>query len=185
MGILYKIILFISSFAPLYVMLIIQEIDRAIKYENIYKLSLSIYSYWFVLIIVSIISIISVCIIFKDSGNETIKVDINLEKQGDNVISYIMTYLVPLLSINPNDYINLIQNAFLFIIIGVIYIQQNLLFLNPIFSLLNYKFYKNSKNEFILSRYTIEELKSLKYEGNKLYARQIDEKFWIIKKVRK
>lgn len=184
MAILYKIILFISSFSPLYIMLLIQEIDRAIKGDDICKLSLSIYSYWLVLIIVSFISIISVCMIFQDTGNETINVDINLEKQGDNVISYIMTYLVPLLSIDPNNYVNLIQNAFLFIIIGIIYIQQNLLFLNPVFSILNYKFYKNTKNEYILSKYSIEELKSLKYEGKKLYARQIDEKFWIIKNIR-
>lgn len=70
-----------------------------------------------------------------------------------------MTYIVPLLSINPNDITNLIQNIFLFIIIGIIYVQQNLLFLNPIFSLLNYKFYKNENNEIILSKLNIEELK--------------------------
>ncbi|AQN32283.1 MULTISPECIES: hypothetical protein [Mammaliicoccus] len=185
MGILYKISLFISSFAPLYVMLIIQEIDSAFKYNSLSKLPLSIYIYWFILITLIIISVISIYIIFKDKGNKTIEIDTNLEKQGDNIISYIMTYLVPLLSIDPNDYVNLLQNAFLFTIIGTIYIQQNLLFLNPIFSLLNYKFYKDSNNEILLSKYSIEELKSLKCEGKKVFARKIDEKFWIIKNVRK
>ena len=96
-----------------------------------------------------------------------------------------MTYIVPLLSINPNDITNLIQNIFLFIIIGIIYVQQNLLFLNPIFSLLKYKFYKNENNEIILSKLNIEELKLQKKEGRKVFIRQIDEKFYIIKGIRK
>ena len=77
------------------------------------------------LLIVSIFGIIK--IIVCDKGNRTKSIEVNLEKQGDNVISYIMTYIVPLLSINPNDITNLIQNIF-FIIIGIIYVQQNLLF---------------------------------------------------------
>ena len=55
--------------------------------------------------------------------------------------------------------------------------------MNPIFSLLNYKFYKNENNEIILSKLNIEELK-LQKEGNKVYIRQIDEKFYIIKGIR-
>lgn len=186
MKLLNKILLFISSFIPLYIMLIIKEIGRLTSSKNFCKDNITIYVYWTVLFLLLIVSIFGIIkIIVCDKGNRTKSIEVNLEKQGDNVISYIMTYIVPLLSINPNDITNLIQNIFLFIIIGIIYVQQNLLFLNPIFSLLNYKFYKNENNEIILSKLNIEELKLQKKEGRKVYIRQIDEKFYIIKGIRK
>lgn len=186
MKLLNKILLFISSFIPLYIMLIIKEIGRLNSIKNFCKVNITIYVYLGVLVLILVVSIIAIFkIIVCDKGNKTKSIEVNLEKQGDNVISYIMTYIVPLLSINPNDITNLIQNIFLFVIIGIIYVQQNLLFLNPIFSLLNYKFYKNENNEIIISKLNIEELNLHKNEGRKVYVRQVDEKFFIIKGVRK
>lgn len=187
MSILQKICLFISSFLPLYIMLIMKDayclINQGIKKINCYSL-LDI-CYLVVLTLLIIISVISILNFIFDKGNSTFNIDEKYEMQGDNIISYIMTYIVPLVSIGEKDVINMAQNIFLFIIIGIIYIQHNLLYLNPILSLFNYKFYKGEEDKIILTQFSKQELESARRNGHTVFGRKYGDNFFVYKAIRK
>lgn len=65
------------------------------------------------------------------------------EKLGENLVSYVMTYIVPLTTLSKSstasDYVG---NILLFIIIMCLYIRLDLMYINPVLILFSYNIYK-------------------------------------------
>ena len=72
-------------------------------------------------------------------------------------LSYIMSYIIPLIS-NLESKRILIINLLLFIIIAIIYIKNNLVYLNISLMVLGYSIYRNNSNEILISKNTIEDI---------------------------
>lgn len=82
MKLLNKILLFISSFIPLYIMLIIKEIGRLTSSKNFCRDNITICVYWTVLFLLLIVSIFGIIkIIVCDKGNRTKSIEVNLENK--------------------------------------------------------------------------------------------------------
>lgn len=159
-----KILMFISSYFPLYVMLLILKFN---KYNTISKIVMLFQSKSFkvlifvgVLLILIFLSFFSVYDIKKTKGNEYYNIN-KIARPDDTVISYMMTYIVPLLTTDTLSNEIVLINIFLFILIGYMYIRLNLIYLNPLWSIFGYIMYKTDSDMIIITDIPYCRIKSL------------------------
>lgn len=135
---LFRINLFISSYLPLYLLLIYKGYS---EWANAKPGEINqIVFLWFlaVLIIFSLIAIGTIAYFCFKKTNRSEKIKGKFTTTGDNVISYIMTYLIPMLSMELKDTTSILINLSIFLIIGVLYVRNNLVYLNPVLSMLGF-----------------------------------------------
>lgn len=152
-----KIMMFVSSYFPLYIVVIIlyaSKIQKALLEKDILGIC-------FLLIItfLIIISIMSVILLRKGTGYRKRSIK-NVENPDDTVLSYIMTYIIPLVTNGDNSCEVYIVNILLFILIGYIYLRLNLIYLNPLWSICGYLIYKDD-NGIIITNISKEGLKHM------------------------
>lgn len=146
---LKKFVLFLLAFNPMYIILatksIIQiEMDKNIKWDT--------FNHWFVfsLILLFIITlIIGIVYVFKPSKKNTTQIEVISAKNltGNYFLEYFSLFGLLALSFDiANPYIMIVL-ALIMILISIVYIANNLYYINPLFNLLGYKFvnirYKN------------------------------------------
>lgn len=151
-----RIVMFISSYFPLYIMIIILYFSKMLKglEENNYL----ILCFVILIGILIVISLISIFILKCGRGTKVIDIS-SLENPDDTVLSYIMTYIIPLITNGDNSKEVYIVNIFLFILIGYIYLRLNLIYLNPLWAMFGYVIYKNANKEIIITNVSREILR--------------------------
>jgi hypothetical protein len=117
---------------------------------------------------------------FKNSKPNRVCEVKDFELVREEVLSYFVTYVVPL-TMNITENKTLIVNALLFCIIGVIYVRNELIHLNPMLILLGYKQY-TMENSIILTRYSRTELRQLQRAGEKISYREIAKGIKVVSK---
>ncbi|MBS5720854.1 MAG: hypothetical protein KHW50_00490 [Clostridium sp.] len=160
---LMKCLLFISSYFPLYFFLLVLNFDQYNSYEKIKRIPIIIFL--ISMLICMIVSLISIVLI-KVSKNGTKKILIeNIERPDDTIISYIMTYIIPIVTVNNISKYEIIVNILLFILIGYLYIRLNLLYLNPLWSMFGYIPYRINNDTILITNYKMSELKNKQKNG--------------------
>ena len=153
-----KWILFMSSYIPLFIILIIYNIDINKTIESIlyiFKGNLSIVLrnvsfediYLCLLITLSTLLIFSLKLLLKESMgfHKTIKI-INIKSSNNSILEYFVTYLLTFTS-STFDLRNVIVFWFTLFIIGYLYIKNNMLYINPTLHLVfKYNIYKIEDN---------------------------------------
>ncbi|MFR0576571.1 MULTISPECIES: hypothetical protein [Lactobacillaceae] len=135
-----KTFAFISSYLPLYILLMINNFN---KDKNI--------AYWIAFGMLIILVMISVIVLFyylRGKGKKILLAsDEQIDKlKSDSMINYLMAYVVPLATISNDDFVgSAITNSILFILIGIIYVKMNLVYLNPVLVLFGYVPYTSTK----------------------------------------
>ena len=75
---------------------------------------------------------------------------------GDNIVSYVMTYIVPLTSLSYSSSASeYTSNVLLFILIMVLYIRLDLVYLNPVLIILGWNTYhviETNSDSFLLTK---------------------------------
>lgn len=137
-----KIIMFISSYFPLYIMVFILYFDKLIKGLQQKKMSWIIFA--IVIILVVAISFLSIYLLLKGNGKKYKSIE-GLKRPDDTVLSYIMTYIIPLVSGQHNSTQVYLVNFLLFLLIGYIYIRLNLIYLNPLWAIFGYNIYHDDE----------------------------------------
>lgn len=189
-----KWLLFCSSYLPLYIFIIIQEYNffekltlnviLYIKSSKNFDKSITISEWLFFtfIIVLLLLSILTILIFLFSSSNKRFSVGGQFEKSGDSILGYIVTYLIPMLSIDIKDKGSLIVNALLFFFLGFIYVTQDLIYLNPILSIFGYKFYFND-NKVILTKLSLEKLKEYEENGIMVKGNRLGSDIFIYRKV--
>lgn len=158
-----RVLMFISSYFPLYVMVIIlhfSEIEKGWIDANILVIVFTI-----VIAILILLSVLTLIILKIGNGTKE-KVIRNLESSEDLVLSYIMTYIIPLTTNGANSIETYLGNIFLFLLIGYIYLKLNLIYLNPLWTMFGYIIYRDANKEFIITNISRETLKyAVKLKG--------------------
>lgn len=154
-----KSIMFISSYFPLYLMLLILHQDYYDTCDKIKNMKVAIFVGCMVLFI--IISVLSVILLVVSTGKKPLKFN-ELERPDDTVISYMMTYIIPLLTANLLDKGEVFVNIVLFLLIGYLYIRLNLLYLNPLWSMFGYLSYRVNSDVVVVTNLKYIELKQLR-----------------------
>lgn len=156
--ILIKCILFISSYFPLYIFLLILNIDSYNSLEKLQQAPVIIFLIsMLICIVISIISLIAVSI--TKNGTKKLLIE-DVQRPDDTIISYVMTYIIPILTVNNMDKYEIIVNILLFILIGYLYIRLNLLYLNPLWSIFGYIAYRVNNDTVLITDYKIVNLKN-------------------------
>lgn len=181
-----KIFLFISSYTPLFAILILKNI----KCLNNRKVII-------LLILFSSFIILSNMILFYILNNHIIapkqlKITKVISK-NDETLNYIVSYIIPFIGFELSNIYDILSIMILFFIIGWIYINSNLIFMNPILNLLKYNIYEITdeyNNSYILiSKKIINKSKTnsfILYEkiaDNVILEANLNEK-WIRKTIR-
>ena len=148
----YKLNLYNLSLVPLYVIFILQQINiDQFYYFHHYTSYIDLLSdftsnntltiFFIFLITLSLLSYA----IFKNNNNYGDQREFSFEDitpAGLDHLSFLSTYIIPLIAFNINDPRSFLIVAVLLLIIGAIYIKSDLYYLNPILLLFGYKIYK-------------------------------------------
>ncbi|PFI17442.1 hypothetical protein [Bacillus cereus] len=182
-SVLFRIGLYISSFFPLYILLIVNNYKHFTSWKKIkdvflFKdLLLSVFSYSLIVLIIS--SLIYLIVIMKINLNEKNQF-VEVCKTEDRLLNYVVTYLVPLLSIDLTKANSMLVNLGLFLLLGFIYVKNSLVYLNPLFLFFNYNVFITKDDDVIISNYDIYGLKSR--EGERLRTRKLSYKIYLVRK---
>ena len=149
-----------SSFIPLYFLLIVQNLKirnnkGIISYEVIWSqfnfTNRTISIFWWGLLFLIIISSLGCLLFFKiynpKEGNLAEISDAEFVRE--DTMGYIVTYIVPLLSMDISNMRSLVINFLLFIIIGTFYVKNDQIFMNPIYNLFGYNIFSSESGIYI------------------------------------
>lgn len=155
-----KTLFYMSSFIPLYLLLIVQNLkirdeSGALSWNTIWaQFNFSnriISSFWIGLLLLLIISLLG-CLMFFGvyTTREGIKSNISdAEFVREDTMGYIVTYIVPLLSMDIESVRSLTINLLLFIIIGSFYVKNDQIFMNPLYNLFGYNIFSAESGVYI------------------------------------
>lgn len=157
MKLIAKILLYNLSLVPLYVLFIIKKIDITgielilKEYENLefYKLFFQNNIPSFILILLIFISIFAFKKLVSEvnSGYGLPEKFSNIKNIDFNHLTFIATYILPLLAFSLDGIRDMIFMIVLLVFIGVIYIKTNLYYLSPVFILFGIKIYSGINEE--------------------------------------
>ena len=149
MKFLKRLMFFLIAFNPMYVILIVMSV---IQIETSEEIEWSGFFLGFVigLSILSLLTLLAAIVyVFKSSKKTTEEVEILSAKNvtGNFFLEYFSLFGLLALSFDISNPYMLIVLGLIIIMIGVVYISNNLYYINPLFNLLGYKFmnikYKN------------------------------------------
>lgn len=151
-----QITLFLSSYVPLFIIIIIQNIFSLLEKLNVkfdFRITnstvilqnlKSIHSYFeFYLIIILTILIATLLILVKrlvnslnDNDVISVTVDEVININHSTVTNYFAVYIFPFITMDLTSLLGVIQFVFLGSIIGYIYIKNDLIYVNPVLNIL-------------------------------------------------
>lgn len=150
-----KLNMFLISFQPLFIILIFKfVIEKAELISNKNKLGFlkalnvsfssllnnNIFCLLLYISIIPILLLIFINCISKDVNYYNIK---DFEVVSENIVSYVMTYIVPLTTLTVQSKLSdIVVNIILFLIIMILYVRLDLTYLNPVLLLFGYNIYK-------------------------------------------
>ena len=176
---LIKILMFISSYCPLYFMLLILHYS---KYDSIEKLCRP-KAIIFVLVLCTciIISLFSVAFLVVSSGRKPLSLN-EIERPDDTIISYMMTYIIPILTTDMMNRGEILVNVILFLLIGYLYIRLNLIYLNPLWSMFGYLSYRINSDKILITNIGYADLKTFSSSKKELQGLFIANDIFLAKK---
>lgn len=155
-----KALFYFSSFMPLYLLLVIQnlnirndqgKVSISAIVSNFYPIQETSNYFWIGLLVMVIISLLGSLMFFGVySKKEGIPFKIEeAEFIREDTMGYIVTYIVPLTSININSLRSVVVNLFLFLIIGTFYVKNDQVFMNPLYNLFGYNVFSTENGIYI------------------------------------
>lgn len=182
---LRRIMLFVSSYIPLYILLVLKNIIERIKTWT--KLWTQFKTAHFfdeindyaiiVLLLLTIVSAIYLLRLTKrtDCSHEYEIMEIN-EQTGTVYFNYISVYLLSCIGLSLNNAADVFVFCFLMILIGYIYVSNQMTYMNPVLQLFHYRIYegklfspstnKEIKNAIVICPKKIRIEESKKYWGS-------------------
>ena len=181
--------LFITSYLPLYIWILLSSIDfnkknlktLEISFENIVR---------FCLIIFIIISILEIRGLFYASGSEIkiLPVEMQISPESDSLMNYVVTYFTPLISFEIHDIKSVIMNILLFFLIGLMYVGCSATYLNPVLGIFGFKIFGVSgfpNAHHIISNLSFDEIETARKRGDSVLRYRLGDGIYIIKSIKK
>ena len=178
---LFKVFLFISSYSPLYLIVAIsilpfKNFDLNSIIQN--KLELTVY---IILIVLFILSFLPLLYINKCECNDDISGK-QVSRKNEEILSYLVTYIVPLLAIDMEKISTLITNAVLFILIGFLYVKSNMLHINITFLIFGWNIYEDELGRIIISKEDPDYFKRMEVGHSDLTVKHLGSNIYIHRK---
>jgi hypothetical protein len=126
-----RLILFLSSYAPLFLILAIRS-----WVEN-RKLSIG-------LAVVALVSLVVLWAFVRQARTlaaQPISIASVVSRDGD-AMSYIVTYLLPFLAVNFKEVRDVLSLAIVFFVIGLLYVNSNMIYTNPVLNIAGFHIFE-------------------------------------------
>ncbi|MFJ7405726.1 MULTISPECIES: hypothetical protein [unclassified Lysinibacillus] len=133
------------------------------------KVTLTVY---IILILLFILSFLPILYIKKCELNSTI-IGERVSRKNEEILSYLVTYIVPLLAIDIHEKSTLVTNGILFMLIGYLYVKSNLIHVNITFLLFGWNTYEDELGRVIISKENPDYFNRMKISGNNLHVRKL------------
>lgn len=175
--------LYLSSYSPLYILILIKEYNQL--FDALSNICRPQVSYFFVYVTLGLL-IYSLWIIrkvFFGKSIDSFEVSDKYETVTDSVMNYVMTYIIPMISIEFSQPITVITNFLLFVFIGIIYVKNDLIYLNPLISIRRNIFLKDDK--IVISKFTQGELKRFNKENIEVVGKKLSSNVLIYQDIKK
>ncbi|PLS01933.1 hypothetical protein [Neobacillus cucumis] len=159
-----KLILFLSSYSPLF--LIIAILNLKLNGVENAKDIIPNDKFWLVIIMLALFimpNIILFSLIKRVRSFQPINEKTNtfINKNSD-VLNYIVTYLIPFLSFNFDKLNQTIAFALLIFVLAIVYIHSNIFYINPILIMFGYKIFDINDKYTVITKTTVKRDKKLK-----------------------
>ncbi len=150
--------LFISSYVPLYILLIIKNLLERCTNSGRFDISWTKIknAHYFdevndyailILVALSLVSMFYLMKITQKRGGEHFYKIIEVEDQTGNVyFNYISIYLLSCLGLTLNSIVDVFVLFFVMILVGYIYVSNHMTYMNPTLQFLGYKVYEGKVN---------------------------------------
>lgn len=167
-----------SSFMPLYLLLCVQNIlifdddnrlSKDVFYSQFNFSNIPQSIFWWGIVIFFLISL-GGCLLFffvYTKKNGIISGLEDAEFVREDTMGYIVTYIVPLITMDIYSPRSLIVNFVLFIVIGTFYIKNDQIFMNPVYNLFSYNVFSTEKGIYI-TKISKQKLRSISKHGLKV-----------------
>lgn len=155
MGLVFKWIIFVSSYVPVFIMIFLKNLKKfnLIELKNTWNLN---QVFWMVLIGVSIISIVILfiwLIILKTESKNKESFDIKkLNAYDSEVLNYFVTFIIPILSLKPDSIPSIIMNFLLLLVEGIYFVSNNALYYNVLLIIFGYHIYTFGDDNIVVTR---------------------------------
>lgn len=186
-GYVSKWLLFITSYLPLYLWLLLSNIDyRCFKYQSYLDLNIPNMFRWVLLTLITI-SVFEIRHLFIGSGSEkkALPKEMEVSPESDSLMNYIVTYFTPLVSFDLTDNKSLLMNTLLFFLIGLMYVGSSATYLNPVLGIFGFKIFGVSgfpNAHHIVSRLSFDEIETVKKRGDVIVRYKLSDGIYIINK---
>ena len=198
-----KIILFLISYIPLYIGLLLKNIAfyyynfhyKKSNISNVQRLIKAINLFWHK---DTAIFLINICLVFvplllfllflllkSKQQRYSWELAQNYKKTGDNIINYLITYVIPFFSM-PIRSLSLYSwgNLILIGVIMILFVKLDMVYLNPPLILIGfYIFTDEDEEKYYLTRNTFSQLKVAKTANDYIRVMRITSNFYYIKKI--
>lgn len=162
---IYKMNLYISSYIPIFLMIFIKSMKN-ISLKQILITFLNNWIFWGAIILLCIICTIVLLDFLKNlkctEQNNTKSIDLsdkNIKSHESEVLNYFITFLIPILTLNPVSWPSICSNIILILLVGIYFVKNNLLSFNILLIILNYNIYKDQYSNIYISKASINEIK--------------------------
>ena len=186
-----KVIMFLSSYSPLYILIItlnygfMDIVNSMIKFTNIARINVNdIILYILIILIIFPNIILKIILKVSNDYSETIRMT-GISDGNDKVVDYVLAYIVSFITTDfvnlKNDNMNtLVTGILIQILLCYLYCKSNMLYINPVLNIcFGYNIFianTNKKNLIILTKninkvYSIkEEILEKDFKNIKLYC---------------
>ncbi len=148
-----KWLLFGSSYTPLFVILLLRDFEPTAwklpqSLGDLFSVFVkSFQTPWFsyALVVIVLFSNLALFYLLKFSrklGGGHYKV-LTVTGKGSEALNYIVTYIIPFLSFKTSQLEDLISLLIFLVIIAFVYIESNLLYINPMLNIIGYRIYES------------------------------------------
>jgi hypothetical protein len=139
-------VMFITSYIPLFGLLVIRQIKQNFEYLKFSKINipsiltaLEKFSLSYFFIIISLFGFVGLKMLLKNldskkNNGELVKIT-GIENKNSESISYISTYIVPFIFQDTNNLFDILSIFIVLIIIFFIYTKSNMIVINPILTI--------------------------------------------------
>ena len=126
-----RLILFLSSYAPLFLIIAVRGWRDS----------------WHLAVCLAIVAVLSAVVLFvflhtaQKLSADKVSISSVISRDGD-AMSYIVTYLLPFLAVKLNDSIDVISLGIVLFVIGLLYVNSNMIHANPVLNIVGYHIFE-------------------------------------------
>jgi phosphatidylglycerophosphate synthase len=133
---LTRVMLFLCSYFPLCVIIAVVFFRRS------YWLSLSV-------LLAGLLGLLGSLIYLRLAKSfAAVRISVKGHQRKDaETMSYILTYLVPFVVVPSDDWEKLVSLAIFFVVLGLLYINTNMIHINPMLNIFGYRIYELSQDD--------------------------------------